>query len=78
MRNEELVSGVRTGNSRYLVTAEKEGYTIRPVFGPPGMVLHYKPRSKFDPLPFTDDYFRYNSTECWADPPRNLPSTQDS
>jgi hypothetical protein len=68
MPNKELVSGARTGNAKYLLKAQAEGYTIRWVWGQ-DKALKYEPRGKFDPQPFTDGFFRYGSRECWAEPP---------
>lgn len=42
---------------------ERDGVLIRPVFRTTGKVCCYEPRTKYDPMPWTDGFFRYHAWE---------------
>lgn len=55
--------GPKTAELRKLVA---KGATLRPVFGLKDPV-HYEPRTKYDPQPWTDGNFRYHAWELTPD-----------
>lgn len=64
--NKTLPSGSRVGDTRFLLKSQSEGWVI--LAGPgSGHPVQHEPRTRFDPQPFTDGFFRFKSWECWAD-----------
>lgn len=57
-------------NTRQLVKAAAAGKVIRPVWGLQNPV-HHEPRTKFDPQPWTDGWFRYHAWELHAEDPKD-------
>ncbi len=52
--------------TRQLLREVAEGKTVRPVWGLTNPV-HHEPRTKFDPQPWTDGFFRYHAWELFAE-----------
>lgn len=46
-----------------LKRAQSAGATVHPVFGLVDKVVTHEPRTKFDPKPWTDGFFRYHAWE---------------